>query len=144
MPPEIASPAPKKKQSRPRAQVVVKNPNIIDRLEEFFRADATDEEACAYAGIGERTFYNTLKRDKSFAKRIRRAQYFPFILMKKTVIKAANAGDGKLALRWLKARQSERYHEKTIIGADGERNAFADIADSIINPKRDAEDSDFD
>ena len=43
------------------------------------------------------------------------------MVMKKTVVKAANDGDGQLALKWLKARQRDRYHERVEELVDDQR-----------------------
>ncbi len=40
------------------------------------------------------------------------AKRFAFVLAKETVLNAFKENDGGLALRWLKNRQRERYHEK--------------------------------
>lgn len=83
---------------------------LFQKLEEAFKIDATDEEACSYAGIAEATYYDHLKNEPLSSERMRRAQRFPFIAMKKVVVK--ESGDGNLALKWLSRRQRDRYFEK--------------------------------
>lgn len=85
---------------------------VAAKLEEFFRIDATVEEACNQAGIDKTTLYREMERNPEFRNRIARAQEYPFLIMKKVVVKAANAGDGKLALKWLQNRQRDLYHER--------------------------------
>jgi hypothetical protein len=85
---------------------------ITQKLEEFFHIDATVEEACHQAGINVKTYYAERERNSEFAERMDRSQEVPFLIMKKVVVKAANSGDGKLAMKWLQNRQRERYHEK--------------------------------
>lgn len=36
----------------------VMTPEVVLKLEEAFKVDATDEKACALAGIGESTYYD--------------------------------------------------------------------------------------
>ena len=70
--------------------------------------DATVTEACAFADISRQAYYDECKRDLAFLDRMERAQQFPFMLAKKTVVQALKANDGHLALKWLKNRQRER------------------------------------
>jgi hypothetical protein len=102
-----------KKQTRALiGRPTVMTDEVIRKLEEAFMMDATDGEACAFAGIGETAYYDEKKRNPEFADRIHRAQQFPFMLAKKTVLNAMKDDDGALALKWLKNRQRDRYHEK--------------------------------
>src|SRR3954469_50092 len=108
----------KKKPKKPKARAPVGGrpsvwtEEVVRKLEEAFSMDCTDEEACAYAGIGERTYYDHKKADEAFSQRMDRSKRFPFFLAKKTLSKALAEDDGALALKWLKNRQSARYHEK--------------------------------
>jgi hypothetical protein len=85
---------------------------VIQKLEEAFSIDATVREACAYAGIAESTYYAEAKDNPAFSERMDRAMQFAFMLAKKTVIQAMKTNDGALAMKWLKNRQRDRYHEK--------------------------------
>lgn len=85
---------------------------VILKLEEAFKCDATDGEACAFAGIGESTYYAQRDSNEAFREQMDRAKQFPFMLAKKTVMQAMNDKDGGLAMKWLKNRQRDRYHEK--------------------------------
>src|SRR5437763_224382 len=106
----------KKKKPRSRALVggrpTVMTDEVVRKLEEAFSMDCTVDEAVAYAGIGARTYYDERERNEAFAQKMDRAQQFPFVLAKKTVLNAMKDDDGALALKWLKNRQRDRYHEK--------------------------------
>src|SRR4051795_11560297 len=100
-----------KKKSRSRALVggrpTVFTDDVIRKLEEAFMMDATDGEACAFAGIGETAYYDEKKRNEQFADRMERAKRFPFMVAKKTVLIAMQKQDGNLAMKWLKNRQRD-------------------------------------
>src|SRR4051812_14240705 len=106
--------SPKKKRSDllPVGRKTVMTPEVVRKLEEAFSMDCTDEEACAFAGIGERTYYDHKAQDEAFSQRMERSKRFAFVLAKKTVRRAREQNDATLAIRWLKNRQRDRYHEK--------------------------------
>ncbi len=125
----------KKKKATGRPKVIT--PDVMEKLVNVLRFDATDAEACRHAGISEAVFYLHLREDPVFRKKIREAQNFSFILMKQTVAKAVAKGDGKLALKWLKARQRDRYYEKSM-QIDEKKNAFEGVFNSLFGtPKED-------
>jgi hypothetical protein len=47
---------PKKSRALVGGRPTVMTEEVMRKLEEAFSLDCTDEEACAYAGIGERTY----------------------------------------------------------------------------------------
>lgn len=105
------------KRDTPKALVPVGRKRVIDeavvrKLEDALSWDCTVEEACAHAGIGVRTYYDERDRNEEFAQRMERAQQFPFVLAKKVLVVAMKENDGNLAMKFLKNRQRDRYHEK--------------------------------
>jgi hypothetical protein len=86
--------------------------SVVALLEEAFRIDSTVTEACSLAGISRDAYYDRVKKDEEFSDRMSKAQGVPFLLAKKTLMKAIIAGDAKLAMRFLSARQRDRYYEK--------------------------------
>ena len=105
---------------------------VVLKLEEAFRVDATDEEACSYAGIGERTYYDHLKNDEAFRSRMHSAQLWPFLMMKQTVVKAAKEGDSRTAMKWLERRQRERYFTKAEQTVKMEKDGAAELAEALL------------
>jgi hypothetical protein len=79
---------PKKKQTRAVGRPTIFTGDVIRKLEEAFMIDATDGEACAFAGIGETASYDERKRNPESAERMERAKRFPTPLAKKMVIEA--------------------------------------------------------
>jgi hypothetical protein len=101
-----------KRELSPIGRPTVFTPEVVLKLEEAFKMDCTDGEACAYAGIGQATYYAERARNEAFRDRMDRCKEFPFMLAKKTVLTALATDDGALAIKWLKNRQRDRYHEK--------------------------------
>ena len=126
------------KKKKPTELLPVGRKRVIDaditrKLEEAFSMDCTIEEACAYAGISDDTYSRERKRDPVFAEKMDRAMQFPFVLAKKTVLQAMKDNDGALAMKWLKNRQRDRYHEKvTQETTEKPRDAAAELAEDMI------------
>jgi len=59
---------------------------VLNKLVEEFRYDATVEEACSYAWISVQLFYKWLKEDQKFYEEIDRAIKFPFKKARNTLI----------------------------------------------------------
>ena len=90
---------------------------ILKKLVEEFRYDATVEEACSYAGISVRNFYNWLKEDEHFFQEIDRAIKRPFRMCRNKLIDLANNAEKeelqfKASQEFLSKRDS-RYKAKS-------------------------------
>ena len=59
---------------------------VVNKLVEEFRNDATVEDACAYAWISKVVFYKWLKEDQNFFNEIDRAIKYPFKKARDTLI----------------------------------------------------------
>ena len=119
MPALCYDPGMTKKKPRKTRAVTIGRPTVftdyvLQKLDEAFMMDATVREACAFAGIAESTYDAEAAGNPAFLERMERAMQFPFMLAKKTVVEAMKAKDGPLAMKWLKNRQRDRYHEKVV------------------------------
>tara|TARA_R100001530_G_C4320833_1_gene155735 strand:- start:4380 stop:4670 length:291 start_codon:yes stop_codon:yes gene_type:complete len=75
-------------------------------------------EACNYAGINQCTYYDRLKKDPQFSKKMQAAQDYPFILSRRTLMKAiVRDEDAKAAIEYLK-RRDKRYKDKAAVELD--------------------------
>lgn len=93
------------------------NDEVVRKLVEEFRYDATVEEACSYAGISIPTFYEKLKNDPKFFNEIDRAIKRPFRMCRNKLIDLAGSAEKeelqfKAAQEFLSKRDS-RYKAKT-------------------------------
>ena len=90
--------------------------DVVKKLVEEFRYDATVEEACSYAWISIPTFYDKLKNDKQFFNEIDRAIKFPFKKARNTLIWLMDSDKEEIqyksAQEFLSKRDS-RYKAKT-------------------------------
>jgi hypothetical protein len=99
----------------------------IDRMKalrylvEAFKLDATDEEACSYAGVSETWYYDEMKKNDEFSDQIHRAQRYPFLVAKGSVVGAMETGDNIIGLKYLERRQKKLYSPRVeVTGEDGD------------------------
>lgn len=122
-----------KKQTRAIGRPTVFTEEVVRKLEEAFMMDATDTEACAFAGIGRTAYYDELKRNEAFVNKMERAQQVPFMVAKKGLFNAMQKEDGHLILKWLERRQRDRYHTKVENeNVEKPRDAAAELAEEMI------------
>lgn len=117
---------PIKLKTEPKGKKIKKNPKmwrphvitdeVIKKLVEEFRYDATVEEACSYAWISIPTFYDKLKNDQDFFNEIDRAIKFPFKKARNTLISLMDSEKEEIqyksAQEFLSKRDS-RYKAKS-------------------------------
>jgi transposase-like protein len=84
-------------------------PETLAKIEEALRGGNTRRAASAYAGINENTFGRWMLRFRDFAERVTRAETAAEMSMVAVVVKAANAGDGKMAFAWLERRRHQDW-----------------------------------
>lgn len=90
-------------------------------LVEAFKLDATDEEACSYAGVSESWYYDEMKKKDEFSEQIHRAQRYPFLVAKGSVVGAMETGDNITGLKYLERRQKKLYSPRVeVTGEDGD------------------------
>lgn len=90
-------------------------------LSEAFRLDATDEEACSYAGVSTTWYYDEMKKKDEFSEEILRAQRYPFLVAKGSVVGAMETGDNITGLKYLERRQKKLYSPRVeVTGEDGD------------------------
>lgn len=99
----------------------------IDRMKalrylvEAFKLDATDEEACSYAGVSESWYYDEMKKKDEFSEQIHRAQRYPFLVAKGSVVGAMETGDNITGLKYLERRQKKLYSPRVeVTGEEGD------------------------
>ena len=90
--------------------------DVVKKLVEEFRYDATVEEACSYAWISIPTFYDKLKNDQKFFNEIDRAIKYPFKKARNTLISLMDSDKEEIqyksAQEFLSKRDS-RYKAKS-------------------------------
>jgi hypothetical protein len=91
--------------------------DIIHKLVEEFRYDATVEEACSYAGISVSVFYKRLKEDQKFMEEMDRAIKWPFRMCRNKLLDLANNAEKEelqfKASQEFLSKRDLRYKAKT-------------------------------
>lgn len=99
------------------------NDTIRSVLVSMFREQATQEEACAEAGISISTLKREMQRSEAFLNEITRAQNFANRVARQSLIRAMGT-DGRLALRYLE-RTDPRFQPKPQGQSTDEQRAAA-------------------
>lgn len=81
-------------------------PEVVEALIGAIETGATDENACAEAGIDESTFYDWIKKKPDFANRVQRARPMGWIDDLRLIRKAARDGDWRAAAEHLDRTRS--------------------------------------
>ena len=97
-----------------RGRHTVMTPEIINKLEQAFAIDSTDEEACIFAGIGMSTLYDYQNRNPEFTERKR-------LLKEKLVLKARtniankiNKGDVDLSKWYIERKKKKEFSTQVV------------------------------
>ncbi len=106
MPDEIIE---KKERGRP----TVFTPEVIDKLEEAFSIGATDEEACALAGISLNPLYEYQRVNPKFLERKRELKELLILKARRTVVGSLN--NPEMAWKFLTKKRKEEFGEPSSI-----------------------------
>ncbi len=86
---------------------------VLQKLEEAFSYDCTDEEACLYADISPATLYSYQKKNPAFLERKHVLKNRVILLARQTVV-AHITKDPNLALRYLERKRPKEFSLRTI------------------------------
>lgn len=110
---------------------------IVRKLQEAFKRDATTEEACSYAGISRETFYKRCKQNKQFSDKIEQAKLFPHMYAKTKFFEALNSKDINIsfraALEFLRRRNPERKDKAENTNFNTNKQELSDEDMEILN-----------
>ena len=95
---------------------------VIDKLEQAYSFDCTDEEACIYAGIRPSTLYKYQQRHPGFIERKMLLKQKPFLAIRQCLIKGAMA-DPDIALRYMERKKKSEFSLRTEL-TDGSGEPF--------------------
>jgi len=90
----------------------VKSPETLKKLEEAFALDCTIEEACFYADITPKTYYNWIADDEVLLHRLVALRNRPVLTARKTVVDKIWE-DAELALKYLERKRKGEFSLKT-------------------------------
>ena len=109
-------------------------PQTLKKLEEAFAIDATIGEACFYADISEKTYYEWVKKDTKLGERFTALRNKPVLLARQTVVK--NLKTPSIAFEYLKRKRRKEFGDSIDHTTDGEKFEVTGIV--INTPKPDA------
>lgn len=107
-----------------------KTPEVVKKLCDAFKIDATVEEACWYAGISKVIFYKWYKEDEEFFNEIESAKTFAFIVARKKLMQSMDSENEAIAQRgaieFLK-RRDRRYADRIEGKIDGDVEVSGEV-----------------
>jgi predicted DNA-binding protein (UPF0251 family) len=118
----------------PGGRPTERTPEVVAKLEEAFKNDFKDEEACSHAGIHRATYYRWLNEDEKFRDKMEEAQQFLFKVARNKLAKGLQ--DGTISpTEYLDRRDRKRYSKQVTM--DGEQKVvFMDAAKAkAMNPQ---------
>ena len=107
-----------------------KTPEVVKKLCDAFKIDATVEEACGYAGISKVIYYKWIKEDEEFFNEIQAAKTFPFIVARKKLMKSMDSDNEIVAQRGaieFLRRRDKRYSDKFEGTIDGDVEVSGEV-----------------
>lgn len=105
---------------------------VLNKLNEAFAFDCTDEEACLYAEITPKTLYNYQKKSPEFLQRKQLLKQTPFLLARQSIISGFK-GNPEIALKYMERKKKDEFSlrlEKT--GRDG-KDLYPEMSDDDLN-----------
>jgi len=94
---------------------------VLKKLEEAFALDCTILEACFYADISEKTYYNYTEKHPEFLQRVQALRQNPVLKARISVIDGFEK-DPNLALKYLERKAKSEFsprEEKQFLDGDG-------------------------
>ena len=92
---------------------------ILQKLREAFSIDASIEEACLYAGIASRTYYNWIKKFPTLFEELDQMRHKPSLVARQEVVRGL-AGDKRFSLDYLRNKRPNEFNEKVRVEHSGE------------------------
>ena len=96
-------------------------PETIDKLRQAFLWGATDEEACAFAGISKVTLYDYQKKHPDFLNQKEAWKRQPILAAKKKVVEDIKKKTSVAQWYLERKAKSEFSTRQELTGADGQR-----------------------
>ena len=84
------------------------NKHVLSELKMAYSVDSTDKEACALAGISEKTLYNYQKKNPNFLQQKQGWKTEPILKAREQLVKAIES-DGRLAFKYLDRKLPQEF-----------------------------------
>lgn len=92
----------------------VMTPETINKLEQAYSIDATDEEACIFAGIGMSTLYDYQKQNPEFSERKRLLKDKLTFKARTNIANEINKGDADLSKWYLERKKKKEFSTQVV------------------------------
>jgi hypothetical protein len=109
----------KGKKKHPGGAPPVITPEVLQKLEQAFSIGCTDEEACDFADIADRTLYYYQEKHPEFLQRKQRLKRKPILKARLSVVNGLTK-DSALALRFLERVRRDEFGTKQFNEHQGE------------------------
>lgn len=97
-----------------------KTPETLTKLEEAFAIDASVAEACFFAGISQKTYYEWIKNDPKLGERFAELRQNPVLKARNVVMEALNNKDKDTAKWYLERKAKNEFAPRNeLTGAGG-------------------------
>lgn len=106
----------------------VVTPEILNKLEQAYSNNATDVQACFYAGISKSTLYNYQNEHPEFVERKEALKANLGLIAKNTVGKAIKDGDAKSATWYLERTEKNEFSTKLEQVTEGTQKIILEMA----------------
>ena len=111
--------------------------DVITKLEMIFMNDGSVEDACAVVGVASKNFYEWMKNDLDFRRRIEAARRAPFVLAQQTLFNSMKSDKEEVAQRGaveFMKRRDPRYKDKveSEVEMDLDVDAKVDLKDKSM------------
>lgn len=97
-----------------------KTPETITKLEEAFAIDASVAEACMFADISQKTYYEWIKDDPKLRERFEELRQKPILKARNVIVSAITRGDADLSKWYLERKAKAEFASRNeVTGAGG-------------------------
>jgi len=83
--------------------------DALQKLEHAIEKAMPVAKACQYAGIAESTYYEHLKKDEGFRRKMDEAKHRFSLLARNAIEEAVRKGDANIAIKWLERREKDEF-----------------------------------
>ena len=122
----MAQDQPKKKPGPPKGQLYKFDEAVLEKLRQAFAIDATIEEACFYADIDPKTYYNWKNAKPEQFQKLEQLRNTPILAARQTLATAVES-DAQTALKYLERKRKSEFSVKTETEVSGDSKLTVEI-----------------
>lgn len=120
---------PKRKKKNLGGRPIVFDEKVVEKLEEAFAMDCTVSEACLFAGIDRKTYYNNVKQGDELFLRFEALRDTPILKARSTIVRGLERSSSD-AQWYLSRKRKAEFSEKTEVEVSG-KLTISSVLDEI-------------